>query len=452
MFGIALEITVRLEPIPPGVRTLLADFPTVRARQRGRHRDHRLRQSFPPALEMMDQSCVRAVEASIYAAGYPTDAAAVLLVEVDGLARDGRRGGARWWRRCSGRTARARSGSAATAGRPGPPLAGTKEGLRRHGAHRAGPGGAGRRRARAPRCPTSSTGSRPSATRHGLHGQQRLPRRRRQPAPQYQLRPPGSGPEPSGPARPAREIMQACSAPAAAITGEHGVGNRQARVHGRDVRRRDPRRRCAPSRRAFDPGGARQPRQGGSRCTPAGNGSRHDGRRTHERGDVPPAAPAARRRGGRAGPRGPAARRSPIDEARGRGLPPGTGGGMEDPDRRPRQLDAARRPGGLRADDQRARPGRLGEPGGPRRDRPGRGPDRRDPSPLRRPRHVARRRSAGTPGPHHRLGRGHRRPPARSGWLRPGPRSRPRLHRRHRRRPGDPGGRTGGEERRRLST
>jgi FAD/FMN-containing dehydrogenase len=35
-------------------------------------------------MEMMDRACVAAVEASIYAAGYPTDAAAVLLVELDG--------------------------------------------------------------------------------------------------------------------------------------------------------------------------------------------------------------------------------------------------------------------------------------------------------------------------------------------------------------------------------
>jgi FAD/FMN-containing dehydrogenase len=35
---------------------------------------------------MMDQACIRAVEASIYAAGYPTDAAAVLLAELDGCA------------------------------------------------------------------------------------------------------------------------------------------------------------------------------------------------------------------------------------------------------------------------------------------------------------------------------------------------------------------------------
>jgi FAD/FMN-containing dehydrogenase len=38
----------------------------------------------PAALEMIDQPTIRAVEASIYAAGYPTDAAAALLIEVDG--------------------------------------------------------------------------------------------------------------------------------------------------------------------------------------------------------------------------------------------------------------------------------------------------------------------------------------------------------------------------------
>ena len=40
----------------------------------------------PAALEMMDAPTIRAVEASIYAAGYPTDAAAVLLIELDGPA------------------------------------------------------------------------------------------------------------------------------------------------------------------------------------------------------------------------------------------------------------------------------------------------------------------------------------------------------------------------------
>jgi FAD/FMN-containing dehydrogenase len=40
----------------------------------------------PAALEMMDGPTIRAVEQSIYAAGYPTDADAILLAEVDGLA------------------------------------------------------------------------------------------------------------------------------------------------------------------------------------------------------------------------------------------------------------------------------------------------------------------------------------------------------------------------------
>jgi glycolate oxidase subunit GlcD len=83
MFGVATEITVRLEPLPASVRTMLADFSSVRAASEG---VSAIIASgvVPAALEMMDQACVQAVEASIYAAGYPTDAAAVLLVEVDG--------------------------------------------------------------------------------------------------------------------------------------------------------------------------------------------------------------------------------------------------------------------------------------------------------------------------------------------------------------------------------
>jgi glycolate oxidase subunit GlcD len=83
MFGIATEITVRLEPIPPTVRTMLADFPTVRSASEAVS-SIIAAGVVPAALEMMDRACVAAVEASIYAAGYPTDAAAVLLVELDG--------------------------------------------------------------------------------------------------------------------------------------------------------------------------------------------------------------------------------------------------------------------------------------------------------------------------------------------------------------------------------
>jgi FAD/FMN-containing dehydrogenase len=83
MFGIALEITVRLVPLPASIVTLLADFSAVRSASQA---VSAIIASgiVPAALEMMDRSCVAAVEASIYAAGYPVDAAAVLLVELDG--------------------------------------------------------------------------------------------------------------------------------------------------------------------------------------------------------------------------------------------------------------------------------------------------------------------------------------------------------------------------------
>ncbi len=83
MFGVAVEVTVRLEPLPAEIRTLLAAFPTVR---RASEAVSAIIASgiVPAALEMMDGPTVRLVEASIYAAGYPTDAAAVLLVELDG--------------------------------------------------------------------------------------------------------------------------------------------------------------------------------------------------------------------------------------------------------------------------------------------------------------------------------------------------------------------------------
>ena len=84
-FGVARDVTVRLSPDPPAVRTRLADFLSVDAAARA---TSAIVASgiVPAALEMMDAPTVQAVEASIYAAGYPTDAEAVLLVEVDGLA------------------------------------------------------------------------------------------------------------------------------------------------------------------------------------------------------------------------------------------------------------------------------------------------------------------------------------------------------------------------------
>src|SRR6266508_2938462 len=82
-FGIATRITVRLTPLPRAVRTLLADFMSLRTAGEGVSAIIAAG-IVPAALEMMDQSCVRAVEDSVYAAGYPRDAAAVLLVELAG--------------------------------------------------------------------------------------------------------------------------------------------------------------------------------------------------------------------------------------------------------------------------------------------------------------------------------------------------------------------------------
>ena len=83
MFGIATRITVRLTPLPKAVRTLLADFETLRTA--GEAVTAIIAAGIlPAALEMLDHNCIGAVEASIYAAGYPTDAGAVLLVELDG--------------------------------------------------------------------------------------------------------------------------------------------------------------------------------------------------------------------------------------------------------------------------------------------------------------------------------------------------------------------------------
>jgi glycolate oxidase subunit GlcD len=84
-FGIAADVTVRLTRNPEAIRTLLADFRSLDDAARAVS-DIVASGIVPAALEMMDSATIRAVEASIYAAGYPVDAAAVLLAEVDGLA------------------------------------------------------------------------------------------------------------------------------------------------------------------------------------------------------------------------------------------------------------------------------------------------------------------------------------------------------------------------------
>jgi glycolate oxidase subunit GlcD len=83
--GIVTAITVRLEPIPESVETLLAIFPDVvsACRAVGAVIEAAL---VPAALEIIDQRTIRAVEDSVYAAGLPRDAGAVLIAELDGPA------------------------------------------------------------------------------------------------------------------------------------------------------------------------------------------------------------------------------------------------------------------------------------------------------------------------------------------------------------------------------
>jgi glycolate oxidase subunit GlcD len=83
-FGVALDVTVRLQRNPQAVRTLLADFTSIDSAARAVSAII-ARGLLPAALEMMDAATIRAVEASIYAAGYPVDAQAVLLIELDGF-------------------------------------------------------------------------------------------------------------------------------------------------------------------------------------------------------------------------------------------------------------------------------------------------------------------------------------------------------------------------------
>src|SRR5262249_18958256 len=83
-FGIATERTVQLSSLPAAVRRLLADFLDVDEASRAVSAIIAAGM-LPAALEMMDNEIIRAIEASVFTAGLPVDAQAVLLVELDGI-------------------------------------------------------------------------------------------------------------------------------------------------------------------------------------------------------------------------------------------------------------------------------------------------------------------------------------------------------------------------------
>jgi glycolate oxidase subunit GlcD len=84
-FGVVTEATLRLTPVAEAVETLLAIFPDVVSACRAVGAVIRSG-LVPAALEIVDQRTIAAVEASVYAAGLPLDAGAVLLAELDGPA------------------------------------------------------------------------------------------------------------------------------------------------------------------------------------------------------------------------------------------------------------------------------------------------------------------------------------------------------------------------------
>jgi glycolate oxidase len=82
--GIVTKAMVRLTRNPEAVNVLIVAFPTIEAAS---HAVSAIIAAgiLPAALEMMDALTITAVEAAFHA-GYPVDAGAVLLVEIDGLA------------------------------------------------------------------------------------------------------------------------------------------------------------------------------------------------------------------------------------------------------------------------------------------------------------------------------------------------------------------------------
>lgn len=83
MFGIATKVAVRLLPLPEAVQTMVASF---RSLDEATQTVSDIIGSgvVPAAIEMIDKVTIAAVE-PFYHPGYPPDAEAVLLVEVDGI-------------------------------------------------------------------------------------------------------------------------------------------------------------------------------------------------------------------------------------------------------------------------------------------------------------------------------------------------------------------------------
>ncbi len=82
LFGIALEVTVRLLPKPEAYKTVLAAYDSL---ETAGHTVAKIVATglLPGAIEIMDNLAIQAAEAAVQA-GYPLDAQGLLIVELDG--------------------------------------------------------------------------------------------------------------------------------------------------------------------------------------------------------------------------------------------------------------------------------------------------------------------------------------------------------------------------------
>ncbi len=87
LFGVTTEVTLRLMRAPEATETLLAVFASLDAAC-DTVSDLIAARLEPSAIEILDQLTIQAVEASVFAAGYPKGAEAVLLVDADGSAAE----------------------------------------------------------------------------------------------------------------------------------------------------------------------------------------------------------------------------------------------------------------------------------------------------------------------------------------------------------------------------
>jgi glycolate oxidase len=86
LLGVVTEVTVRLLPKPPIARAMLIGFASIEAA--GLCVSHIIAKGLiPAAMEIMDRFAIDAVEAYC-APGYPRDAAAMLIAEIDGTEDD----------------------------------------------------------------------------------------------------------------------------------------------------------------------------------------------------------------------------------------------------------------------------------------------------------------------------------------------------------------------------